>query len=98
MVSSLRIIVSGLSHNIPLGSDLGLLPVRPWPERIGHDVYYLEDTGQWPYNPYVGVSGCEFNVNIWPGSWRGTGCLTSGRIGFPGSHSGSVCLRRSVRK
>jgi hypothetical protein len=32
--------------------------------RLGHDVYYFEDTGQWPYNPEeVGVSkGPEFTV------------------------------------
>ena len=32
--------------------------------RLGHDVYYLEDTGQWPYNPKEGgvAKGCEFNV------------------------------------
>lgn len=32
--------------------------------RLGHDVVYLEDTGQWPYNPQEdGVAkGCEYNV------------------------------------
>jgi hypothetical protein len=32
--------------------------------RLGHDVYYLEDTGQWPYNPVEGGLGkdCAFNV------------------------------------
>jgi hypothetical protein len=32
--------------------------------QLGHDVYYLEDTGQWPYNPQEGGLGkdCDFNV------------------------------------
>jgi hypothetical protein len=65
MTSSLRIIVSGLIAQYPLGGVtwdyvqyvLGLA-------RLGHEVYYLEDTGQWPYNPHEGgvSKGCEFNV------------------------------------
>lgn len=65
MASSLRIIVSGLIAQYPLGGVtwdylqyvLGLA-------QLGHDVYYLEDTGQWPYNPQQdGVDkGCAFNV------------------------------------
>jgi hypothetical protein len=64
-MSSLRIIVTGLIAQYPLGGVtwdyfqyvLGLV-------RLGHDVYYLEDTGQWPYNPQEGgvSKGCEFNV------------------------------------
>jgi len=65
MNSSLRIIVTGLIAQYPLGGVtwdyfqyvLGLV-------RLGHDVYYLEDTGQWPYNPMEeGITkSCEFNV------------------------------------
>lgn len=65
MLSSLRIIVTGLIAQYPLGGVtwdyfqyvLGLA-------RLGHDVYYLEDTGQWPYNPREGgvSKGCDFNV------------------------------------
>jgi len=61
----LRIIVTGLIAQYPLGGMawhylqyvLGLV-------RLGHDVYYLEDTGLWPYNPREkGLSkNCEFNV------------------------------------
>jgi hypothetical protein len=70
MTSSLRIVVSGLIAQYPLGGVtwdyfqyvLGLA-------RLGHDVYYIEDTGQWPYNPHeAGVSkGCEFNVQYLDG-------------------------------
>jgi hypothetical protein len=65
MRSTLRIIVTGLIAQYPLGGVtwdyvqyvLGLA-------RLGHDVYYLEDTGQWPYNPHEGgvSEGCTFNV------------------------------------
>ena len=61
----LRIIVTGLIAQYPLGGVawdyvqyvLGLA-------RLGHDVFYFEDTGQWPYNPMEGgvAKGCEFNV------------------------------------
>lgn len=65
MVSKLRIIVTGLIAQYPLGGVtwdylqyvLGLA-------RLGHDVYYFEDTGQWPYNPVEGAlaKGCAFNL------------------------------------
>jgi hypothetical protein len=51
----LRIVVTGLIGQYPLGGVswdyfqyvLGL-------KNLGHDVYYFEDTGQWPYNPVEG--------------------------------------------
>ena len=65
MESKLRIIVTGLIAQYPLGGVtwdyfqyvLGLA-------QLGHDVYYVEDTGQWPYNPQEGGLGkdCDFNV------------------------------------
>lgn len=65
MKSSLRVIVTGLIAQYPLGGVtwdyfqyvLGLA-------QLGHDVYYLEDTGQWPYNPTEGgvSAGCHYNV------------------------------------
>lgn len=63
--SSLRIIVTGLIAQYPLGGMtwhylqylLGFM-------RLGHDIYYLEDTGQWPYNPQKNSvsKDCKFNV------------------------------------
>lgn len=66
--SSLRIIATGLIAQYPLGGVtwdyvqyvLGL-------DRLGHDVYYVEDTGEWPYNPKEGglaseESPCRYNV------------------------------------
>lgn len=65
MHSSLRIVVSGLVGHHPLGGMtwhyvqyvLGLA-------RLGHDVYYVEDTGKWPYDPTRGreVEDCSFAV------------------------------------
>src|SRR5437868_13937960 len=65
MISALRILVTGLIAQCPMGGMtwhylqyvLGLA-------RLGHDVYYLEDTGMWPYNPGEGGLGkdCTFNV------------------------------------
>jgi hypothetical protein len=61
----MRIIVTGLIAQYPLGGvswdyvqyPLGLA-------RLGHDVYYIEDTGQWPYNPQEGglAKDCAYNV------------------------------------
>ena len=86
MTSSLRIIVSGLIAQYPLGGVtwdyfqyvLGLA-------RLGHDVYYLEDTGQWPYNPHeAGVSkGCEFNVEYLSGLMARYGLAGKWAYRFP---------------
>jgi len=65
MSSKMRIIISGLIAQYPLGGVtwdyfqyvLGLA-------RLGHEVYYIEDTGQWPYDPDEGgiAKGCDYNV------------------------------------
>ena len=62
---SLRIIVTGLIGQYPLGGVtwdyfqyvLGL-------HQLGHDVYYIEDTGIWPYAPSEDgtVKDCNYNV------------------------------------
>jgi hypothetical protein len=64
--SSLRVIVSGLIAKYPLGGMtwhylqyvLGLA-------QLGHDVYYIESSGEWPYNPISDGAGpdCTYNVN-----------------------------------
>ena len=64
--SSLRVVVTGLMAQYPLGGMtwhylqyvLGL-------RRLGHDVYYLEDTGDAVYSPGAGgstIRDCTFNV------------------------------------
>lgn len=86
MLSSLRIIVTGLIAQYPLGGVtwdyfqyvLGLA-------RLGHDVYYLEDTGQWPYNPHEGgvSKRCEFNVDYLAGLMARFGLSDKWAYRFP---------------
>ena len=65
MTSTLRIVVTGLIAQYPLGGVawdylqyvLGLA-------RLGHDVYYVEDSGQWPYNPREGGLAVDYQWNI----------------------------------
>lgn len=85
-VSRLRIIVTGLIAQYPLGGVtwdylqyvVGLL-------RLGHDVYYLEDTGQWPFNPKEGgvARGCEYNVEHLAGVMRRFGLAERWAYRFP---------------
>jgi hypothetical protein len=65
MSSQLRIIVTGMLAQFPLGGVTWdyvqyLLGLRA----LGHDVFYLEDNGQWPYDPTSeGLGeGCKYNV------------------------------------
>jgi hypothetical protein len=69
-MSGLRIVVTGQMAQYPLGGVtwfylhyvLGLA-------RLGHEVWYFEDSGQWPYNPSADglVEGCEYNVEYLDG-------------------------------
>ena len=60
--STLRVVVTGFIGQHPVGGVtwdyvqyvLGF-------HRLGHDVYYLEDTGEWPYNP-DGTGGADWVV------------------------------------
>src|SRR5437868_10763657 len=50
--SSLRIVVAGLIAQYPLGGIAWhYLQYVVGLDRLGHDVYYLEDTGKAPYAP-----------------------------------------------
>src|SRR5688572_3862546 len=57
--SSLRIIVTGLIAQHPLlgGVTWDYLQYPLALARLGHDVYYFEDSGEWPYNFDGGPSG-----------------------------------------
>ena len=86
MTSRLRIIVTGLIAQYPLGGVtwdyfqyvLGLA-------QLGHDVYYIEDTGQWPYNPVEGGlgKGCDFNVEYLAGIMSRYGLADQWAYRFP---------------
>lgn len=63
--AGLRVVVAGLLAQYPMGGMAWhYLQYLIGLKRLGHDVYYLEDTGQWPYNPVEDGTGtdCEYNV------------------------------------
>jgi hypothetical protein len=65
--SRLRIIVTGLMAQYPLGGvTWDYLQYVVGLTRLGHDAYYIEDTGQWPYDP--GADGLtddpSFNIRV----------------------------------
>lgn len=62
MDSSLRIIVTGLIAQHPFlgGISWHYLQYLLGLKRRGHDVYYFEDSGQWPYNFDGGVTGDDW--------------------------------------
>ena len=66
MTARLRIVVTGLIGQYPLGGvtwDYLQYPVGL--ARLGHDVYYIEDTGQWPYTPAENglAKNCDYTVD-----------------------------------
>src|SRR6476660_681009 len=72
MMPTLRILVTGLIGQHPQlgGMTWHYLQYVLGLARLGHDVYYLEDSGEWPYNLDGGSSGtsyqpetCDANLN-----------------------------------
>jgi hypothetical protein len=59
---SLRIIVTGLigQHPVLGGMTWHYLHYVLGLRQLGHDVYYVEDSGEWPYNLHGGPSGDNF--------------------------------------
>jgi hypothetical protein len=100
MTSTLRIIVTGLIARHPwLGAVtwdylqfvLGLV-------RLGNDVCYFEDSGQWPYNLDGGPSDAYDptpNVAYLAKVMARYSLAESGRIVFLSNRAGSVCRTRS---
>src|SRR6266545_2950184 len=64
MTSSLRIIVTGLIAQHPLlgGVTWDYLQYVLGLVRLGHDAYYIEDTGEWPYDRRGGSTGSDYEV------------------------------------
>ena len=86
MASQLRIIVTGLITQYPLGGvTWDYLQYVLGCARLGHDVYYFEDTGQWPYNPVEGGLGkdCAFNVAYLAGVMERFGLADKWAYCFP---------------
>jgi len=100
--NSLRIVTTGLIAQYPLGGVtwdylqyvLGL-------KALGHDVFYIEDTGQWPYNPREDGLGrsCDFNVQYLAGVMARFGMENRWAYRFPWNgqwHGLSDSHRREV--
>ncbi len=63
--SGLRILVTGLIAQYPLGGvTWDYVPYPTGLSALGHDVYYIEDTGEWPYNPLESGTGRTADYNI----------------------------------
>jgi hypothetical protein len=65
MSDKLKIIVTGQIAQYPLGGVTWFyLHYVLGFARLGHDVWYIEDSGQWPYNPTADglIEGCDYNV------------------------------------
>ena len=62
MNSKLRIIVTGLigQHYALAGVTWDYIQYAIGLKKLGHDVYYFEDTGEWPYTPDGGPTGNEW--------------------------------------
>ena len=61
----MQIIVTGLIATYPLGGvSWDYLQYIQGLHLLGHDVFYLEDTGNWVYNPELGTftEDCSFNL------------------------------------
>ncbi len=65
MDSSLRVIVTGLiaQHRLLGGVTWDYLNFVLGLHQLGHEVYYLEDSGEWPYNFDGGPSGKDWVVH-----------------------------------
>jgi len=64
MIKRRRIIVMGIMGRTPVaGVAWQLLHYLAGLHRLGHDVYYVEDTLAWPYNPETNTDDCNYTVN-----------------------------------
>ena len=64
MSSPIRVVVTGLIAQHPLlgGVTWDYLQYPLGLARLGHDVYYIEDSGEWPYNLDGGATSDDFSV------------------------------------
>src|SRR6266704_2015453 len=66
MTARLRLVVLGMMGRMPLaGVAWQVLHYLEGFRRLGHDVYYVEDTGAWPYDPEQNTvtDDCRYAVN-----------------------------------
>jgi hypothetical protein len=61
----MKIVVTGLIATYPLGGvGWDYLAYVTGFRRLGHDVFYLEDTGQWLYDPRAGTFTDDVSANV----------------------------------
>lgn len=61
----MRVVVTGLIAQYPVGGvTWDYLQYALGFARLGHDVVYVEDTGQWPYNPHEGGLAADPAHNV----------------------------------
>lgn len=97
--SRLRIIVSGLIAQYPIGGmSWHYLQYVLGFDGLRHDVFYFEDTNQWPYNPLQGGTGrdCDFNVDYLSRTMERFGLGEKWAYRFTGGkrHDGTVAPAR----
>ena len=64
-MGKLRIIVTGLIGQYPLGGvSWDYLQYVLGLKLLGHDVYYLEDSGQWPFSPLQGGTAKDGSFTV----------------------------------
>ncbi len=86
MSTKLKIVVTGMIAQYPMGGmTWHYLDYVLGFARLGHDVWYVEDTGQWPYNPAADglVKGCDFNVAYLEGVMNELGLAGKWAYCFP---------------
>ena len=86
MKSQLKIVVTGQMAQYPLGGVTWFyLHYVLGFARLGHDVWYVEDSGQWPYNPTADrlVEGCDYNVTYLEGVMNRFGLAGKWAYCFP---------------
>ena len=90
----MRIIISGLIGQYPLGGVAwDYLQYVVGCARLGHDVYYLEDTGMLPFSPVEGGTSTDpsYTISYLKGILSASVSRIGGVIDSRGGMSGSAC-------
>lgn len=79
-----RIVVLGILGRLPFaGIAWQVLHYLEGLRRLGHDVFYVEDTGEWPYDAERNAvtDDCGYTLHYTRGSWPGAVSSAGGRTG-----------------
>src|SRR4029453_14498873 len=106
MSKNLRLVIMGILGRTPLaGVSWQVLHFLEGFRRLGYDVYYIEDTGGWAYNPlqktpeknrsseFTMVATANTPSVMWPNSCLRSACRIVGLTG-PGLTAGFLGSRR----